>query len=150
MEKGFKCEHCRSIVPVTKFLGTAHRNQCPACLWSKHVDERFAGDRKSACLGLMEPVGLTFKAIGVDKYGRPRQGELMIIHHCLECHKFSLNRVAADDEPKAILELFEKSQSLPDEMKKEIENQGIKLLKEEDRKEVENQLFGKTDRVAEQ
>ncbi len=143
MEKGFRCEHCGSFVPISRFMGTAHRNQCPACLWSKHVDWRFAGDRKSACLGLMEPVGLTFKEEGTDKYGKPRRGELMIVHHCLECHKFSLNRIAADDEPKAILELFEKSQSLPDEMKKEIEKQGIKLLKEEDREEIKVQLFGK-------
>jgi hypothetical protein len=143
MEKGFKCDHCQSLVPVSRFIGTAHRNQCPACLWSKHVDQKFAGDRKSACLGLMEPVGLAFKAVGVDKYGQPRQGELMIIHHCLECHKFSLNRIAADDEPKAILELFEKSQRLPDEIKNELKKQEIRLLKEEDRKEVESQLFGK-------
>jgi hypothetical protein len=105
--------------------------------------DHFAGDRKSACLGLMEPVGLTFKAVGVDKYGHPLQGELMIVHHCLECNKFSLNRIAADDEPKAILELFEKSQSLPNEIKKEIEKQGIRLLEEEDREEIGVQLFGK-------
>jgi len=150
MEKGFKCEHCRSFVSVTKFVGTAHRNHCPFCLWSKHIDQKFAGDRKAACLGLMEPVGLTFKEEGKDKYGKIIQGELMVVSRCVLCYKFSINRIAADDEPKAILELFEKSLKIEKDLpagrqglKKELEKMGIRLLKEEDREEIKVQLFGK-------
>lgn len=143
MEKGFKCEHCGSFVPVNRFMGTAHRNQCPACLWSKHVDLRVAGDRKSACLGLMEPIGLTFKKTELDKYGKPRQGELMMIHCCLECDKPVINRIAGDDDPKAILAVFEKSLSLPKELKQRIKNEGIRLLEEKDKEEIRIQLSGK-------
>lgn len=103
----------------------------------------FKGDRKSVCLGLMEPIGLTFKQEGIDRYGKPRQGELMIIHRCLECNKFSINRIAADDDPQAILELFEKSINLPEAIKKEIEKENIRLLNEKDREEIRIQLFGK-------
>ncbi|MGI5826685.1 MAG: RNHCP domain-containing protein [Patescibacteria group bacterium] len=142
MEKGFICEHCKKQVPVNRTIGTWHRNQCPYCLWSKDVDI-FKGDRKSACLGAMEPIGLTFKQEGTDKYGKPRQGELMIIHRCLECNKFSINRIAADDDPKVILELFEKSLSLPQETKDDLENENLKLLDEKDREEIRVQLFGR-------
>lgn len=124
-------------------MGTLHRNQCPFCLWSKHVDLKVSGDRKSACLGAMEPIGLTFKEEGVDKYGHPRQGEVMIIHHCLECNKYSINRIAADDDPQTILAVFEKSLTLPQEIKDEIKNQNIRLLDDKDREEIRTQLLGK-------
>lgn len=144
MEKSFICEHCGLKVPTGKFMGTLHRNQCPFCLWSKHVDLKIPGDRKSGCLGAMEPVGLTFKQKGTDKYGRPRQGELMVVHRCLECGKYSINRVAADDDPKAILTLFEKSLGLPAEIRVELTKQGIRLLDKNDKAEIRVQLFGKS------
>jgi DNA-directed RNA polymerase subunit RPC12/RpoP len=144
MEKGFKCSHCGNYVPVDRFMGTYHRNQCPYCLWSRHVDIQ-KGDRKSPCKGLMEPIGLTFKKEGRDKYGRERKGELMIIHCCQDCQRISINRVAADDDPKAILAVFEKSLKTETELETELEKAGIRLLKEIDREEIRNQLFGKRD-----
>ena len=66
--------------------GSDHRNHCPNCLSSLHVDEE-PGDRASDCGGIMEPV-----AVWVRK-----GGEWAIIHRCKRCGKLSSNRVAADD-----------------------------------------------------
>jgi len=142
---GFKCLYCRKWVPVTNLMGTAHRNHCPFCLWSRHVDQTRAGDRKSKCQEGMAPVGLTFKQEGKDKYqDKTRQGELMLIHQCRNpnCGKISLNRIAADDEPAAILAVFEKSQTLPPNPLKMQRDSQIKLLTRQDEKEVRRQLFG--------
>ena len=121
-------------------MGTHHRNHCPFCLWSLHVDREVAGDRDDICHGLMEPIGLTFKHEGVDKYGQKKQGELMLVHRCQRCGKVSINRVAGDDDPQKILEILRKSSQSP-LLVGEIGE--IRLLKEEDRQEVQKQLFGR-------
>jgi hypothetical protein len=107
------------------------------------VDLNEPGDRKSACYGEMEPIGLTFKQEGINKYGEAKQGELMLIHQCLKCGKISINRLAADDNPQAILEIFEKSKQLNPEKINKLTQAGIKALTEQDKKEIETQLFGK-------
>ena len=83
----------------------------------------------------MEPVGLTFKQEGLDKYGQPKKGEIMIIHRCAECGKISINRIAGDDNPEAILDVLKNPQK--------ISQDDIKLLTEKDKKEILTQLFGK-------
>jgi len=142
-KKGFLCSHCGRLVHLDTFIGTSFRNHCPFCLWSKHVDFRKSGDKQSQCQGEMEPIGLTFKHEGYDKYGKRRQGELMIIHRCLDCQKFSINRIAADDNSELILELFDKSCHIADKLRSELKSEGIDLLTPKDKKEVETQLFGK-------
>jgi len=132
----FICENCRKNVSNAA-IGTHHRNHCPFCLWSLHVDKDKPGDRDDPCQGLMEPIGLTFKKEGIDKYGKLRQGELMVVHRCLGCGKISINRIAADDEAKEILKVFEKS------LKRTENVIGIEFLGEKDREEIETQLFGK-------
>lgn len=92
----------------------------------------------------MEPIGLTFKHEGTDKYGQPRQGELMLIHRCQTCDRFSINRLAADDNPTEIKAVFEKSLKSGTELTEKIAQENIALLSEKDRPEVETQLFGKT------
>ena len=60
-----------------------YRNHCPACLYSKHVDDR-PGDRAAGCGGLMRPAGMTH-----------RSGKgLMIVHRCVVCGFVRPNRVA--------------------------------------------------------
>ncbi|MFE9581661.1 RNHCP domain-containing protein [Nocardia sp. NPDC006044] len=49
----FRCLGCRMDVPVAA-PGTAHRNHCPHCLTSRHVDRRVPGDRAEPCKGRME------------------------------------------------------------------------------------------------
>jgi hypothetical protein len=64
----FTCKVCgRQVVPAG--AGSTHRNHCPNCLSSLHVDIE-PGDRESDCGGIMEPV-----AVWVRK-----GGEWAIIH----------------------------------------------------------------------
>ena len=55
----FTCEHCGREISLHP-TGSA-RNHCPYCLYSKHVDEEFPGDRAATCHGLMEPIGIDWK-----------------------------------------------------------------------------------------
>lgn len=82
----FRCRHCRALIGPT-ILGGKHRNHCPLCLHSRHVDDRRPGDRASTCGAQMAPVG---------RFDRP-SGEPVIIHRCLGCGQERHNRVAADD-----------------------------------------------------
>jgi hypothetical protein len=86
------------------------------------------------CGNLMEPMGLAFKQEGINKYGKTRQGELMIVHQCEKCGKISLNRIAGDDSEKEILNLLEKP--------KKLELTEVKILDLEDKEEVKRQLYG--------
>jgi RNHCP domain len=69
IENGFKCVHCHGFVSLASGLsGVRNRNHCPYCLFSRHLDLHAPGDRLSACKALMQPVGLTIKAVR-KKYG---------------------------------------------------------------------------------
>jgi len=138
-----KCIHCERDIPLSVEIGTAHRNHCPFCLWSRHVDLEESGDRQSECQGEMQPIGLTFKKEGIDKFGLPRQGELMLVHRCAGCGKVSINRIAGDDNSQAILDLLEESKSISSPEAEKLNEAGIRLLTEKDREEIEAQLFGK-------
>ena len=81
----FLCTHCDRAIPGTA-PGTVHRNHCPHCLWSLHVDLQ-TGDRRSACRGSMEPF-----AIGIQP-----NGEWSILHRCQRCGMIRMNRIAGDD-----------------------------------------------------
>lgn len=139
----FKCLNCGKEVSLDNLIGTQNRNHCPFCLFSKHVDLNIPGDRKAECQEKMEPVGLTFKKEGLDKYGKEKQGEIMLIHFCPKDQKISINRIAGDDDTEIILRVFQKSQNLDQEIKKELEKSGINLLEENDKQEILKQLFGK-------
>lgn len=123
-------------------MGTRHRNHCPFCLWSKHLDSEKPGNRKSPCQAEMKPIGLTFKREGIDKYGKPKQGELMLIHQCNGCNKIAINRIAGDDNPEMILEVFQKSLTLDEQLRKKLEKDKIRLLTGKDEKQIRLQLFG--------
>lgn len=133
MENHFRCLNCKKEVVESSYQGTSHRNHCPWCLWSRHVDENNAGDRKSFCKAKMEPVGLTFKNA---------EGELMLIHRCANCGKISINRIAGDDSEDKILEIFSKSKN-DEKLRQLLSKQNIKLLGSSDEKEIKSQLFGK-------
>ena len=81
----FVCKVCeRTVVP--QGAGSDHRNHCPNCLSSLHVDIE-PGDRASDCGGIMDPI-----AVWVRK-----NGEWAIVHRCRRCGAMSSNRVAADE-----------------------------------------------------
>ena len=92
-DRGFTCMVCGHGVETAGF-GTRHRNHCPRCLWSRHLDEE-PGDRRSACRGPMEPVAVEVR----------QGGEWAIIHRCTRCKALKVNRIAGDDQELALLGL---------------------------------------------
>lgn len=94
LEKPFRCTHCKAMVGPVPF-GGSHRNHCPYCLYSRHVDGRVPGDRAGTCAGTMKPVG---------SFVRPN-GEHAIVHRCLACDFERHNRIAADDYFELVLRL---------------------------------------------
>ena len=136
----FKCAHCGVIVSSAHFLsGVNNRNHCPYCLWSCHLDLYAAGDRLSACKGQMKPIGLTMKN-GRNKYRLDKHGELMLIHQCVECEDLSINRIAADDEPSHIVNVFESS--LEKQIHDLCNQYGITVLHRADVDILHKQLYG--------
>ena len=97
----FICKECGREV-IAAGAGTDHRNHCPNCLFSLHVDDT-PGDRASDCGGHMEPI-----AVWVRK-----NGEWAIIHRCKRCGKLSSNRVAADDNPLKLMSIAMKPLAQP-------------------------------------
>jgi hypothetical protein len=138
----FTCKHCGYIVSTLKAAsGVINRNHCPYCLYSRHVDLFKPGDRLCACKGLMTPVGLTVKQ-GRDKYSGKQPGELMLLHRCTQCARLSINRIAADDDPLILMAVF--NHKLPDfhHLQRMCSEQGITLLKDNDRALLHSRLFG--------
>jgi hypothetical protein len=89
----FRCSNCGADVP-TDAPGTRHRNHCPTCLWSRHVDD-VPGDRAAECGAAMEPVGISTR----------RNGEWTLVHRCRGCRTTHLNRIAGDDNPLVLMQL---------------------------------------------
>jgi hypothetical protein len=89
----FRCAHCRLDVPMDA-PGTRHRNHCPNCLWSRHVDDS-PGDRAAECGSAMEPIAITVRGTG----------EWVLIHRCTGCDEIHLNRVAGDDNPLLLVRI---------------------------------------------
>jgi hypothetical protein len=90
----FRCRHCRLDVPAAA-PGTKHRNHCPSCLWSRHLDADLPGDRAAGCAGAMEPIAVSVRA----------DGEWALVHRCTGCAAVSVNRIAGDDNPFALMRL---------------------------------------------
>ena len=97
----FICRNCG--VPVAPGgAGSKHRNHCPSCLASVHLDDE-PGDREAYCGGVMDAV-----AVWVRK-----GGEWAIIHRCRVCGRLSSNRVAADDNELLLLSVAVRPLSMP-------------------------------------
>lgn len=138
----FICLHCKKNMPADFGIGTKNRNHCPFCLYSLHVDDKVSGDRKANCSGEMEPLAITFKQEGLDKYGKEKQGEIMLIHKCEKCGKISINRIAGDDNSDLILEIFKQSKG-DDKLSAELKKENIILLDSLAEAEIKKQLFGR-------
>ena len=89
----FACKLCGRLV-VPEGACSDHRNHCPYCLHSLHVDIE-PGDRESDCGGIMEPIAVWVR----------NKGEWAIIHRCKRCGDLSSNRVAADDNPMKLMSI---------------------------------------------
>jgi len=97
----FTCEHCGEVVSG-RAPGTEHRNHCPHCLWSLHVDLR-TGDRRCGCHGRMEPISVWVM----------KNGEWRIVHRCHKCGMMRANRVAGDDNELLLMSLAARPMAQP-------------------------------------
>lgn len=99
--ESFVCKLCgRTVTPAS--AGSEHRNHCPYCLSSRHLDIE-PGDRAADCGGLMEPIAVWVR----------RGGEWALIHRCRICGALSSNRIAADDNPMKLMSLAMRPLSSP-------------------------------------
>jgi len=138
----FTCKHCGRIVSALSAVsGVIHRNHCPYCLYSRHMDLFKPGDRLCACKSLMMPVGLTLKKCR-DKYAQEPQGELMLIHRCTGCGALSINRIAADDDPTKLMAVVTLSYALDPDTKLLCDIEGIQILKQDNHNLVRTRLYG--------
>jgi hypothetical protein len=90
----FRCGNCRLDVPLDA-PGTRHRNHCPNCLWSRHVDDDVPGDRDAECHGSMEPIAVHARS----------NGEWALVHRCGACEAVRLNRTAGDDNALMLMRI---------------------------------------------
>lgn len=82
------CEHCGQQV-----IGDGYTNHCPACLYSKHVDNN-PGDRQNVCQGLMQPIA-----------AESRSGEYVIVHRCIRCGTIKRNKMGLADDGEVMIGL---------------------------------------------
>ncbi len=99
--ESFTCAACGSLV-TPHDAGSAHRNHCPHCLSSLHVDHK-PGDRASLCRGLMDPIGVWVR----------KNGEWSLIHRCRSCGALRSNRIAADDNNTLLMSIAMKPLAAP-------------------------------------
>lgn len=97
----FSCTVCGAPIAPTD-SGSSHRNHCPHCLSSLHVDNR-PGDRAALCKGTMDPIGVWVRD----------NGEWALIHRCRSCGVLSSNRIAADDNEEMLMSIANKPLKSP-------------------------------------
>jgi len=96
MSSTIRCHHCGAEFSLNA-PGTKHRNHCPHCLWSLHLDN-FPGDRSCKCHGEMEPIAISVR----------KDGEWMLVHRCKKCGTIHTNRIAGDDDISQLMALAAK------------------------------------------
>ncbi len=92
-QDSFICKNCGRLI-TPDGAGTSHRNHCPHCLASVHLDDK-PGDRAANCGGIMEAVSVWVR----------KNGEWAIIHRCSKCGQLSSNRIAADDSQLKLMSI---------------------------------------------
>lgn len=93
----FICKNCNRTVSPLEF-GSEHRNHCPFCLHSRHMDLN-PGDRRSGCRGLMKPISIWIK----------NKKEWSLIHRCEKCGFIRPTRIAGDDNETLLFTLAVKA-----------------------------------------
>jgi ribosome biogenesis GTPase len=99
--ESFECRECGVLVQA-EGAGSEHRNHCPKCLCSVHLDVK-PGDRASYCKGVMDAIGVWVR----------KDGEWALIHRCRVCGALSSNRIAADDNPVLLMSIAVKPLANP-------------------------------------
>ncbi len=106
----FICRVCGKAVALPE-SGGKHRNHCPHCLSSLHLDI-IPGDRRASCRGIMTPISAWIQ----------QNKEWSIIHRCTRCGALRSNRIAADDNEIVLFTLAASMMSqLPFPAKKTLE-----------------------------
>ncbi len=100
-DEPFTCRVCGRLVTPAG-AGSDHRNHCPHCLCSMHLDIT-PGDRAADCGGTMEPIAVWVRG----------RGEWAIIHRCRICGALSSNRIAADDDPMMLMSIAMRPVAMP-------------------------------------
>ncbi len=96
----------------------------------------------------MEPIGLTFKHNGFDKYGRARAGDGMLVHVCRSCGEININRIAGDDRLDVLFKVFRNATHLDAQLKARLKYLSISLLTETDEDQLNIAIYGKSYRRA--
>ena len=91
INENFICENCGKEVKAA--IKTA-RDNCPFCLYSKHVDIN-PGDRAETCHGILEPIGIEINS---------KKG-YVIVFKCKKCGSIRKNKVAEDDNMDEVIRL---------------------------------------------
>ena len=99
--QSFVCSSCGKTV-LYQGAGSRHRNHCPHCLSSLHLDN-IPGDRSAGCGGIMDAIGVWVR----------KDGEWALIHRCRKCGHLSSNRIAADDNPAKLLSIALRPLTMP-------------------------------------
>ncbi|HEY5730867.1 MAG TPA: hypothetical protein VIS72_12500, partial [Anaerolineales bacterium] len=69
----------------------------------------------------------------------------MLIHECADCEYLSINRIAADDDPDTVMEVFRTSLTDSHRVYARCSGQGIAILKDADI--VAIQLYGQIAKI---
>lgn len=69
----------------------------------------------------------------------------MLIHKCVECGGLSINRIAADDDPDSVMDVFRASLTLGMRVLAEYQGRGFAVLK--DAEIVSVQLYGRDAKI---
>ena len=88
---------------VSAGAGSDHRNHCPNCLHSLHLDNE-PGDREADCGGIMDADG----RLGAEKRRVGHHPPLPAVRRTC-----SSNRVAADDNPMKLMSIAMKPLTAP-------------------------------------
>lgn len=91
-KEDFICENCSFFNK-----GNGYTNHCQQCLYSKHVDID-PGDRLNTCMGLMEPVYVSYT--NKEKY---------VISRCLKCLFEKKNLLGDKDSVETMIKIQKKS-----------------------------------------
>lgn len=84
-----------------------------------------------------------FKHAHINPFTGRSNGDLMIIHACVNCGKISPNRISGDDNAYMILTLLDESKSIDESIHIRLKQLGISVLTQEDKDDVEAALFGR-------
>lgn len=95
----------------------------------------------SACKAVMKPIALAMKP-SRNKYACCDRGELMLVHRCGDCSKLSINRIAADDQPMMIEQIFRTSLVMDVITRDDLDHAQIHTLRADDEAMLYSQLYG--------